>query len=112
MVRLVQFQVIPSKTTTDMTITDATGQTSMVVIDNTTETMMSVCGDTDVLSFDIETAPPMGDPYTGTYLVTPLPNASQELQTANKTLSRNVVIEEIPYYETHNEYGSTVYIGE
>lgn len=50
--------------------------------------------------------------YAGTYLITPLVGAAQELQTADRVLTQNLIIEEIPYYETHNEYGTTVYIGE
>jgi hypothetical protein len=48
--------------------------------------------------------------YTGTYQITPRVNA-QSLQTANRLLQRDVLVEEIPYFETSNEYGDTVYIG-
>lgn len=50
--------------------------------------------------------------YHGTYEVTPNAHAEIELNTQGKKMERNVVVESIPYYETHNQYGMTVYIGE
>lgn len=50
--------------------------------------------------------------YTGVYEVTPLAFAEQELQTENKVLTQNVIVHEIPYYETSNPLGLTVIIGE
>ena len=40
----------------------------------------------------------VGESYTGDYIVTPKRN-SQTLQTANKVMSDNVVIQAIPYSE-------------
>ena len=57
-------------------------------------------------------APPKLDIYEGVYDVTPLPDSALELQTEHKLKERNVVVAQIPYYETHNESGTTVYIGE
>lgn len=49
--------------------------------------------------------------YTGEYTVTPSIE-EQTLQTQNKMMSNDVVVEEIPYYETSNQYGGyTVIIG-
>lgn len=49
--------------------------------------------------------------YDGEYKVIPKAFDSQMLDTANKVLDRNVVITEVPYYETGNEAnGVTAYI--
>lgn len=49
--------------------------------------------------------------YEGAYEVTPK-TVSQSLPTAQKTLKQDVLVHEIPYYETSNPSGTTVYIGE
>lgn len=50
--------------------------------------------------------------YHGVYDVTPTPYAGVELATEGKKMERNVVVEEIPYYEVENPNGTTVIIGE
>lgn len=51
--------------------------------------------------------------YTGDYRVVPQPFNAQTLQTANRVLNEDIVVTEIPYWETSNESdGITVYIGE
>lgn len=50
--------------------------------------------------------------YTGTYEVTPKANTEQTLQTAGKQLLENVTVHEVPYYETSNISGTTVYIAQ
>ncbi len=48
--------------------------------------------------------------YSGSYEVTP--SASQQtLDTDNKVLANDVVVKPIPYFETSNISGITVYIG-
>ena len=81
------------------------------VVKNTAVIDFDIQTNSSVIDIDIDNRN-IGVPYTGTYEVTPLPFAEQELRTENKVLSRNVVIHEIPYYETSNEYGKTIYIGE
>ena len=55
----------------------------------------------------------MSDPYTGDYVVTPLAYISQILPTAGKRMEENVVVLDVPYYETSNpSNGLTVYIAE
>lgn len=50
--------------------------------------------------------------YEGSYLVTPLAYVNQILRTADKVLSEDVVVEQIPYYETTNDAGGyTAIIG-
>ena len=48
--------------------------------------------------------------YSGEYEITPQVE-SQTLPTRNKILRENMEVKEIPYYETSNEYGNTIYIG-
>ena len=48
--------------------------------------------------------------YEGSYTVTPK-TYPQSLQTKNKLMKSDVSILEIPYYETSNLSGKTVYIG-
>lgn len=49
--------------------------------------------------------------YEGEYNVTPLAFQETTLKTKDKKLNQNIVIKEIPYYETTNQGGgSTVYI--
>ena len=49
--------------------------------------------------------------YEGEYKITPKAFDSQTLDTENKILERNIVITEVPYYETGNEAnGVTSYI--
>lgn len=48
--------------------------------------------------------------YSGDYEVTPS-TESQTLNTMNKVMADDVSIKEIPYFETSNEYGKTIYIG-
>lgn len=48
--------------------------------------------------------------YEGTYDVIPK-TESQTLNTQNKILREDMLIESIPYFETSNQYGNTIYIG-
>lgn len=50
------------------------------------------------------------DIYAGPYEVIPKIR-NQTLDTKNRMLSKNIFIKQIPYYETSNESGYTVYIG-
>ena len=52
-----------------------------------------------------------GDPYEGDYIVTPLARLDQVLATGGKTLDQDMTILQIPYYQTSNPTGDTVYIG-
>ena len=61
-----------------------------------------------VINYNQGVSPPM---YEGAYEVTPLPFESQTLETKNKMMNDNVVVLEIPYFETSNISGTTVYIG-
>jgi len=51
------------------------------------------------------------DKYDGDYKVIPRAFIEQSLQTANKVLSEDVVVKEVPYWETSNtSNGKTAYI--
>ena len=50
------------------------------------------------------------DIYDGSYTVTPKAHDKTVLNTANKILLEDVTVVEIPYYETTNPYGSTIFI--
>lgn len=50
------------------------------------------------------------DVYEGEYSVTPS-SAVQTLETRGKTMREDVTVLAIPYFETSNESGTTVYIG-
>ena len=49
--------------------------------------------------------------YDGEYDITPLAFQEQELETKDKLLEKNIKVKEIPFFETSNLYGDTVYIG-
>lgn len=49
--------------------------------------------------------------YDGEYVVTPVPHDSQTLETKDKLMADDVTVLAIPYYETSNVSGITVYIG-
>lgn len=48
--------------------------------------------------------------YQGDYMITPK-IVSQQMKTKNKKMEANVTVLAIPYYETSNLSGKTVYIG-
>lgn len=50
--------------------------------------------------------------YEGPYEVVPMAHTMQVLDTENKLMTENVLVYEIPYWETSNpQGGNTVYIG-
>lgn len=52
-----------------------------------------------------------GVKYAGPYTVTPKADEVQTLETRAKTMEDDVTVLSIPYYQTGNLYGDTVYIG-
>lgn len=48
--------------------------------------------------------------YTGEYEVIPKAHESQTLETKDKLMEDNVFIFSVPYFQTSNEHGDTVYI--
>lgn len=59
----------------------------------------------------VEVNVPTGEEYEGEYTIIPSIE-EQSMNTKDKLLKENVIIESIPYYETSNESGKTVYIGD
>ena len=51
------------------------------------------------------------DIYDGEYIVTPKPFTEQTLETKEKLMTDDVTVLAIPYYETSNVSGITIYIG-
>ena len=49
--------------------------------------------------------------YQGEYIVTSKPFKDSVLETGGLRMTQDITIEKIPYYETGNESGYTVYIG-
>lgn len=49
--------------------------------------------------------------YDGDYIVTPKPYEEQVLETKSKLMVDDVTVLAIPYYETSNISGITIYIG-
>lgn len=69
----------------------------------------------EAYSFELGGCVNMGglvDHYEGAYTVTPKAHTSQTLETANKYLTDNVLVLEVPYYETSNTSGMTAYIAD
>lgn len=48
--------------------------------------------------------------YTGAYTVTPQADSEVVLPTKMKMLTDDVTVFKVPYFETSNQYGDTVYI--
>ena len=51
-----------------------------------------------------------GEHYEGEYIITPSPTDNIVLATENKVMDDDVTVIKIPYYETSNITGKTVYI--
>ena len=52
------------------------------------------------------------DIYDGDYIVTPKAHSGTVLETQGKLMTDDVTVIKIPYFETSNLSGKTVYIGE
>lgn len=50
--------------------------------------------------------------YAGPYSVTPKAGTAQTLSTAGKQMTEDVTVAKVPYYETSNTSGTTVYIAQ
>ena len=65
------------------------------------------------IKVDVPKSPVLiGDIYTGEYEVTPSVKEAITLKTNTKTLTNDVTVNKIPYYETSNQYGKSIIIGE
>lgn len=67
-------------------------------------------------SFGVSTGLPVvreyvdAEVYDGEYEVTPQAHEEKILQTKNKRMTDDVTVMRVPYFETSNIYGDTVYI--
>lgn len=84
----------------------------MKIISKDEKVKMKVSGGSSVVPFKPSAVVQRVEKYNGVYEVTPTDGADIELLTAHKMMEQNVVVHEIPYYETHNAKGTTVIIGE
>lgn len=50
------------------------------------------------------------DTYTGEYVVIPKAHEETVLETKDKTMADDVTVRKVPYYETSNQTGTTIYI--
>lgn len=48
--------------------------------------------------------------YDGDYSVVPKAFAEQTLETQGKIMNKNVTVKAVPYFETSNEEGTTIFI--
>lgn len=73
---------------------------------------MRVCEPADI-TMTVSTAINMGgliEHYDGAYTVTPKAAEEQVLETRYKVMDDNVTVLKVPYWETSNTSGTTVYI--
>ena len=66
------------------------------------ERMRAVKADTAIVYYN-------ADPYEGEYIITPK-TEQQVMPTRNKQMRDDVTVKSVPYYETSNASGTTVYI--
>lgn len=48
--------------------------------------------------------------YTGEYTIIPKADEAQILQTKDKRMTDDLTVTKVPYFETSNEHGKTIYI--
>ena len=73
---------------------------------------LAVNGSISAKSHDIDGNVATGKPpvYGGELVITPKADEIQVLECANKIMPDNVTVLKVPYYETRNATGTTVYI--
>ena len=84
---------------------------SMAGIISDTNSIKGIIKDSDNLIYETNLDNSSSYPtYDGSYDIIPRVD-EQTLETKNKVLRDDVLVESIPYYQTSNPYGNTVYIG-
>ncbi len=63
-----------------------------------------------VIEADLVASGPVPDYYSGEYVVTPDANDEQTLETKGLVMQDNVIVLKVPYFETSNPFGHTIYI--
>lgn len=77
-----------------------------IVIDESSSNEEVIVENDEVINIGID-----AESYKGKYTIIPLAFQEQKLETKNKVLKENVIVKEVPYYETSNKQGTTIYIG-
>lgn len=86
-------------------INDARGQ--IVVIDGEVRLECQIDGEAEKILLVNDT-----EAYQGPYTVIPQAWDQTVLQTEGLMMTDNVTVTEVPYFETSNQYGKTVYIAD
>ncbi len=88
-------------------VPDGTENDNIVDVAMTDDTTVDVIIDESILINVIHDA----DEYDGPYVVDPHTKNDVVLNTNNKVMKRDVTVKKIAYFETHNDFGETIYIG-
>lgn len=108
-----------SLTPTEMNLTGVFSISNNILIGTLTSTELETLTgqlksieNKDFLSGNIVIPPEVPMPsYEGEYIVTPQPFNDEILETAGFRMAEDVTVLKIPYYQTSNETGYTIYIG-
>ena len=88
------------------------GHLTGVIHNSEANSLVGIIKIADRISGKIQRFIPEGfDIYSGEYVITPKPYDDQILETRGKLMINDVTVLQIPYYETSNTSGLTVYIG-
>lgn len=62
-------------------------------------------------TFELSISTNPAENYEGTYVVTPLADVEQTLETNGKIMTDDVTVKKVPSYGVSNDYGTTLTIG-
>lgn len=89
-----------------------TGTLTSAALPVLTGQLVSIENNNSFLSGNITIPPEVPVPnYQGEYIITPKPFNDKVLQTNGFKMKNDLIILKIPYYQTSNETGYTIYIG-
>lgn len=97
----------------NLTVSESQQQFDLVVAENTQQYELGVSENVQQYDLTVEqniSVRPVAS-YDGEYVVTPK-TVEQTLGTADKYMESDVLVRDIPYYETSNQSGITVYIAD
>ena len=92
-------------------IQESTGRLKCVIFSHQPALKCIINSDRPVLKGFVNISRGGAEIYGGEYVVTPMPFESQTLETKSKLMADDVTVLAIPYYETSNVSGITIYIG-
>lgn len=92
-------------------IQESTGRLKCIIFAKKPELKCTVRSTRPVLKGFVNISRGNIDIYDGEYIVTPKPYIEQTLETREKVMADDVTVLAIPYYETSNVSGITIYIG-